>query len=270
MKIYNLGGIYMNLQIIDGYNDSLVIALFIVGALIIIMTIVATITQIYLMVSYIKYNRRENSLGKTGEEVARDILDRHDLSHIKVSKNGSFLFGNSYSHYFKKVRLRRLTYRKKSLTSLAMATQKSSLALLDKEGDPDMKTRIALTPIIFFGPLAFIPIVAIGVILDILVFNSNGTVIIVTTALGFAFLIASVVLQFIQLKTEKKAQVRALDLMKSDNLATSEEQELIQRLYHLYNIEYINNIILAILEIIYRILMIALRVNSSSSSSSSK
>ena len=134
----------------------------------------------------------------------------------------------------------------------------------------DMKTRIALTPIIFFGPLAFIPIVAIGVILDILVFNSNGTVIIVTTALGFAFLIASVVLQFIQLKTEKKAQVRALELMKSDNLATSEEQELIQRLYHLYNIEYINNIILAILEIIYRILMIALRVNSSTRSSSSK
>lgn len=260
----------MFLEIIEGYSDPLVIALIIVGSLIIAVSIVSSIVQIYLMISYIKYNHRENSLGKTGEEVARNILDNHDLSHIKVSKTGSFLFGNSYSHYFKKVRLRRLTYRKTSLTSLAMATQKSSLAILDKEGDSDMKTRVALTPIIFFDPLAFIPIIAIGVLLDFLVFHTDGTVLIVATALGFAFLIASVVLQFIQLKTEKKAQVRALELMKNDNLATAEEQELIQRLYHLYNIEYINNIILAILEIIWRILMIALRANAKTNSSSSK
>jgi len=58
----------------------------------------------------VKYNRKRNSSGKTGEEIARKILDDNDLKNIRVSKNGSILFGNSYSHYFKKVRLRRLDF----------------------------------------------------------------------------------------------------------------------------------------------------------------
>ncbi|MCR5232136.1 MAG: zinc metallopeptidase, partial [Acholeplasmatales bacterium] len=164
----------MFLEIVEGVSDGLMISIIIVGTLILLLSLIGGIVQIYLMVSYVKYNRRENSIGKTGEEVARLILDNHDLNHIKVSATGSLLFGNSYSHYFKKVRLRRLTYKKKSITSLTMACQKSSLAVLDKENDPAMKTRIVLTPIVFFGPISVIPIVAIGVIFDLLVFNTDG------------------------------------------------------------------------------------------------
>lgn len=97
---------------LNGVSDSIILALIVVGGLLIIASIVALVISIYLAVSYVKYNRRENSAGKTGEEVARKILDDNGLRHIQVSKNGSILFGNSYSHYFKKVRLRRLTWKK--------------------------------------------------------------------------------------------------------------------------------------------------------------
>ncbi len=114
--------------------------MFVVLVLLAIALIVAFVISICLAISYVKYNKKKNSVGKTGEQVARKILDDNGLEHIAVSKNGSILFGNSYSHFLKKkVRLRRLTWQKDSVTSLAMAAQKSSLAVMDKEGDPSMK-----------------------------------------------------------------------------------------------------------------------------------
>lgn len=260
----------MFLDIIEGYNDALVISIIIVGVLIIIMSIIATIVEIFLAISYIRYNRTQNSIGKTGEEVAREILDKNGLNKIRVSKNGSILFGNSYSHYFKKVRLRRLTYKKKSVTSLAMAAQKSSLAILDAKNDPDMKTRIVLTPITYFGPLAFIPLVITGVLLDLLLFKTNGVCTIIFSAIGFSVIFATLFLQIMELKTERKAQAEALEILKKENMVNSNEVEMMKKLFHLYNIEYVNNIILSTLEIIYRILTIALKITSKQNNFSSK
>ncbi len=255
---------------LDGVSEGIILAMGAVLGLILIVSIFALIVSICLAISYAKYNRKHNSRNQTGEHIARAILDKHDLSHIKVSKTGSILFGNSYSHFFKKVRLRRLTWQKKSVTSLAMAAQKSALAILDKENDPDMRTRIRLTPLIYFGPVAFVPMVIIGVALDMFILKTNtGSWTILLTVLGFAFYLLSLVMSILVLKTEKKAQARALDIMMEDGLATDEELKMSKKLFKLYNIEYINNIIIALLELIYRVLqIIAYSQNSSSSSQS--
>lgn len=254
---------------LTGVSDAIILALLIVGGLLIIASIAALGISIFLAVSYVKYNRKQNSTGKTGEEIARTILDRNGLQKIRVSKNGSILFGNSYSHYFKKVRLRRLTWQKKSVTSLAMAAQKSSLAVMDKEKDPDMKKLVRLTPFIYLGPLAFIPMVIIGALLDVLILKGSGAIcLIVCTALGLAFYIASFVMSLLVLKTEKKAQERAYEIMKADGLATTEELESCKKLFHLYNIEYVNNMVIALLELVYRVLQIIAYVQNSSSSNS--
>lgn len=256
---------------LDGVSDAIIIAMGVVGALLIVASIFALGVSIYLAIRYIRYNRKQNSCGKTGEQVARTILDRNGLQNIKVSKSGSILFGNSYSHFFKKVRLRRLTWKKQSVTSLAMAAQKSALAVLDKENDPDMKTRVRMTPIIYFGPLAFVPMVIIGALLDLIVFKtSNGICTIVLSAIGLAFYIVSFIMSVLVLKTEKKAQKRAYEIMKANGMATNEELEMCRKLFRLYNIEYINDMVIALLELVYRILQIIAYVQNSSSSSSGK
>ena len=145
----------------------------------VILGVISGIVSIILAIKYYRFNRKQNSRFLTGEQAARRILDSHGCQDIRVSCVGSILFGNSYSHWFKKVRLRRLTYRKTSITSLAMAAQKSSLAILDREGDKQMRTRVYLNPIIIFGPIAFIPLIVIGVLLDYLLFNSTGKITIV-------------------------------------------------------------------------------------------
>ena len=244
------------------------IALMIVGALIGLVGIYAFIVSVWLIVKYIRFNRIKNSAGLTGQEVARKILDDNDLAHIKVKATGSLLFGNSYSHYFKKVRLRRMTRHEHSLTSLGMGAQKACLAILDKEGDPDMKKRIRLYPIIAGGPFMFIPLITIGVLLDYFIFNMSGIPTLVLGGIGFLFYVYSVVLSVLTLKTEKKAQAKAYEILEAQGLATEEELDALKELFHLYNIQYINDIILASLELLYRVLQIAIALKGGSISSS--
>ena len=241
---------------------GLEVALLIVGILIVLVAIFSGITSIWLVVKYYRFNRRENSLGLTGIEIARKILDDNGLEHIKVKRTGSLFFGNSYSHYFKKVRLRGFIRHETSLTSIGMGAQKASLAILDKEGDPDMKKRIRLVPLITFGPFAFLPLMAIGALLDFFVFNGSGVCTIALGIVGFLFYVYSIVLSVLTLKTEKKAQEKAYDILEKDYHVTQDELSAIKELFHLYNIQYINDIVLSSLELIYTALEIAIAIKS--------
>lgn len=240
------------------------IALIVVGILIGLVGLVSIAISVWLMVKYITFNRMTNSCGLTGQQVARKILDDNGLSHIRVKATGSLMFGNSYSHYFKKVRLRRFTRHEQSLTSLGMGAQKAALAILDKERDPDMKKRVRLVPLITFGPFAFVPLILIGALLDFLVFNQSGVMVFVLGGLGLAFYVYAVVLSVLTLKTEKKAQERAYQILKDGNLATEEELLALKELFHLYNVQYVNDIVLSALELLYVILEIAVAVSKDS------
>ena len=59
------------------------------------------------------------------------------------------------------------------------------------------------------------------------------------------------------LKTEIKAQKRAYELLKDNNMATEDELVMIEKLFKLYNIQYVNDMIVSLLELIYRILQLA-------------
>lgn len=257
---------------VEGFNNvspALQWAMFIVICLILIVAVVSVVVAIYLAIKYVRFNRRMNSKGITGADAAREILDKNGLQNIRVSVFGSFIFGNSYSHYFKKVRIRRRTTKKPSITSLAIGAQKASLAVLDKEGDKDMRTRVILTPIMYFGPLAFIPLVVIGVLIDIIVFNFTGVVTLIFAGLGLLFYVLSFVLSLMVLKTEVKAQKKAIEIMRNDGMANEEELGMMQDLYRLYNIQYVNDLIMEFLQMILKMLEFAARIQSSSSSNRS-
>lgn len=244
---------------------GLEIALAVVALLIAVVGLVSLVISIWLAIKYSKFNRKENSLHMTGEQVARKVLDDNGLENIKVSVTGSLLFGNSYSHYFKKVRLRRMTRHKTSVVALGMGAQKACLAVLDKENDPDMKKQVHLYPLITFGPFAFIPLILVGAALDYFMFNQSGMCTYVFGGLGLLFYVYSIVLSVLTLRTEKKAQERAYVCLRDKHMATEAELADLKELFRLYNIQYINDIILACLELIYTVLKIAIELNKKSS-----
>lgn len=246
-------------EALDFFNSlppQLRTAFIIVGGAIVIVTIISFIVSGWLGIKYIKYNRHEASCNKNGGDIAREVLDANGLQNIKVTKSGSLLFGNSYSHFFKKVRLRRRTIDKTSLTSVGMGAEKAALAVLDKQGDKDMKRRIFMLPLIAAGPFLFIPLVIVGVIIDYVVSNGSVDNTILFCVIGIVFYALAFFFQFQTLKSEKKAQNLACQMLSDQGLATTEEVEMLHKLYHLYNIEYINNMVLSMLEILFRILEI--------------
>ena len=255
-------------------SDALAIAMIIVAGLIVIFGLIGIGISIVLWVKYHKLNKTKNSCGMTGEAVARKILDENGLEKIKVKATGSMLWGNSYSHYFHKVRLRRFTYKKDSVTSLAMAAQKSSLAILDKENDPVMKTRNVLIPIQFFGPLMFLPLIVIGILIDVLIMvNTNASnpsfiCTFICAGLGLLFYIVAFALTAVILKAETKAQAKSIEILKQMNLANDTEIEQIKGLYKVYNLEYVNNMIIAFLELVLRVLQIVAGAQGAASRSS--
>ena len=80
----------------------------------------------------------------------------------------------------------------------------------------------------------------------------------------------SFVMAIMVLKTEVKAQRKALEILEKENMADSEEREMMKELFKLYNIEYVNNLILEFLEMIMRILQIIAKVQNSNTTSASK
>ncbi len=218
-------------------------------ALFIILSVFALMTAIFLALSYSKYHHQANSLGRRGGDIARQMLDEHDLKKIKVSASGSILYGNSYSRLLKKVRLRRPAWGRASVYALAMAVQKTCLALLDDREDRAGKAPRA--SLMYLGPLAFLPLMAVGAVLDAAL-AASGWLIFAFTLLALALFGISLVLAVRGLGREKAAQAMALELLERDGFATPEERKSCKKLFRLYNIEHINNMFLGLLELIYR------------------
>ena len=133
-----------------------------------------------------------------------------------------------------------------------------------------MKTRFRLFPLLSFGPFTFVPLVIIGGLLDYFVFNQSGVWTLVLGGLGFLFYAYSLVLSVLTLKTERKAQKKAYDILEKQNLVTKEELTSLKELFHLYNVQYINDIILSALELLYVAIEILSMVQGGSTPSSLK
>ena len=91
----------------------------------------------------------------------------------------------------------------------------------------------------------------------------------IAIALGLGIYVVSFILSVMTLKTEVKAQARACEILKKEDLATDEEIDMMKELFKLYNIQYINDIILEFLQMLLKILEIAAKMQQKSSSSSS-
>ncbi len=239
----------------EGPQNPLIPFAVVAAALVVILCVFALMVDIWLSISRAKYHHRKNSIGKTGGDIARQVLDSQGLVKLKVVSSGSVLLGNSYSHILRRIRLRRRLWSADSVAALAAAVRVPCLAVLDRRDDADMKSRRRLTPLICLGPWALIPLLLTGWIVD-LAAAANGWCAAAFTILAIVLYLIALVLAFRALKTERAAQALALDLMAKDALATAEETDQCKKLYRLSTVEYVNNMFLAPLELIYRLVQL--------------
>lgn len=115
--------------------------------------------QIAVSSSYARYKRMATTRQRTGESVARQMLDENSLNDIKIERVPGKL-SDHYDPRKKVVRLSSEIYSGTSVAALAVAAHEVGHAIQDKDNYSFMRIRASLVPVVNFASiLGYISIV---------------------------------------------------------------------------------------------------------------
>ncbi len=127
-----------------------------------------------------KYTKELSSVGKSGKEVAREILNRQGLQNVSVELTHQ---GDHYDPAHKAVRLSDNFYNGTSLSAVTVAAHECGHAIQDAENYGFMRLRTAVTPVVQvcqFGPyllmlslmlMAFLPFWKLTALIGLLMYT---------------------------------------------------------------------------------------------------
>ncbi len=161
-----------------------------------------------------RHSREELEVGRTGSEVARELLDRHRLTGVAVECTD---IGDHYDLRRKAVRLSRENYESRTLAAIVAAAHEVGHALQDAAEYPPFRWRAALSQVArVTGELGTILLIAAPAT-ALVTRNPLPTTVVGTTA--FAVLGTGVAAQLAALPTEWDASFgRALPLLEGEYL----------------------------------------------------
>ncbi len=212
--------------------------------LFLLILIIPAIAQILVTTNYSKYKAIENDKKLTGFDVARKILDKHDLKDIYVVETR----GNLTDHYDSKRKVIRLSsdiFHGSTIASLAVAAHECGHAIQDKDNYSFMRLRSLIFPIVNVATSISYFIIFLGVL-----FQSLNLV-----WLGIAFVSCGLIFQLVTLPVEIDASKRAKNIIKEMNLGTEEEQDGIANMLGAAASTYVAGVLSSALEILRLILI---------------
>ena len=124
----------------------------------------------------------------------------------------------------------------------------------------------SLSLIGIFGPVLFLPVVILGVFIDLMVMKDVTLISYVSMGIGGLLLIAGLIVTLLNIPVEKRANELALRMMEETGLATGEELDMMKEVYDAYILSYIAQFILEVLRAVQWILEIAIRANNKNGS----
>lgn len=176
--------------------------------------IFSIVAQIMVKSAFSKYSKVRNSRGLTGADAAREILDRHGLSNVRIEH----ISGSLTDHYDPKANVIRLSddvYGSATVAAVGVAAHEAGHAVQYAEGYYPIKIRNAIIPVTRFGSSLSTPLVILGLALswDFLI------------TVGILLFCAVVLFQAITLPVEFNASGRALKTLSSSHFLEDDEMK---------------------------------------------
>jgi uncharacterized protein len=202
--------------------------------------LVSGAAALWVRSSYSKYSKRPSSSGMSGAQVAHAILDRNNLSNVRVEP----VAGQLTDHYdprSKVVRLSEGNFRSSSIAAVSVAAHECGHAIQDASGYLPMKLRSGLFPLVAFSSQIWLPLFFIGVFVGAPLF------------IQLAAILFGAVLAFhlVTLPVEINASTRAYDLLTRYGLLSREEAEGTRRVLSAAAFTYIAAALTAFLTLLY-------------------
>jgi uncharacterized protein len=162
--------------------------------------------------SYKKYSKQMSASGLTGAQTARMILDRNNLSNVRVEP----VAGQLTDHYdprSKTVRLSEGNFGQNSIAAVSVAAHEVGHAIQDATGYVPMKLRSGLFPVVAFSSQMWLPLFFVGIFVGAPLF-------IQLAAILFAAVLA---FHVVTLPVEINASTRAYGLLTRYGILSSRE-----------------------------------------------
>jgi Zn-dependent membrane protease YugP len=206
--------------------------------------LVSGAAALWVRSTYSKYSKQPSRSGLPGAQVARAILDRNNLSKVRVEPVAGTLTDH-YDPRRKVIRLSESNYRSNSIAAVSVAAHECGHAIQDASGYLPMKLRSGLFPLVAFSSQIWLPLFFIGVFVGAPLF------------IQLAAILFGAVLAFhlVTLPVEINASTRAYDLLTRYGLLSREEAEGTRRVLSAAAFTYIAAALTAFLTLLYLLLV---------------
>ena len=212
--------------------------------------IITSIAQASISLNYGKYKQVASRSNKTGRQVAREILDKHNLRNIDVVE----VSGNLTDHYDptkKVVRLSTDIYSGTSIASVSVAAHECGHAIQDKISYTPMRIRSKLVPIVNFSTKIGYLVIVIGL--------AAGALKIAT--IGLILLLSMLLFQLVTLPVEFDASRRGKIELDELHVLDSSEQRGAAKMLRAAAFTYVASVLSTLFQILRLALMVTSRRN---------
>lgn len=192
-----------------------------------------------------RYFRVRSGRGYTGEQTAREILDRNGLYNVRIE----MVRGRLSDHYDPRsnvVRLSEDVYSGNSITSISVAAHECGHAIQHAHGYVPLNIRSSLVPVVNFASNMSWIFIMLGFL------TTRGPLL----SIGILLFAASVLFQIVTLPVEFNASSRALAQMTSLGIVDDREVRDSRRVLQAAALTYVAAAVTAVLQLL-RLVMIA-------------
>lgn len=207
--------------------------------------------QMKVKSTYKKFAQVPSGKGLTGAQVARQILDQHGLSDVRVVPTQGYL-ADHYNPATKTVALSEDNYYNSSIAGTAVAAHEVGHAIQHAEAYSFLTLRAKLVPVANISSNASWIFVMIGI------FATNPTFLL----LGIALLAAGVLFQIVTLPVEFDASKRAMNEVVSLGIIGNNEERSARKVLNAAAMTYVAAAAVAVLELV-RLILIYTGMNNS-------
>ena len=212
--------------------------------IIVIIILVPLLAEIGVKSNYKKYLKVKNTQKLSGQEVARQILDKNGLQNVYVVATDGYL-SDHYDPTRKTVRLSKAVFEGETVASMSIAAHECGHAIQDKEGYLFFKIRSAIVPVVNIATSVSYYIILIGFALQMfnLVYLGIGL-----TSMGLLF-------QIVTLPVEFDASARAKKQINKMKLASKSEENGVKKMLWSAALTYVAGVLASALQIIRLVLI---------------
>lgn len=201
--------------------------------------------QAWLRSTFARTSQTRVASGKTGAEVAREILDRNGLHDVPVQAAKGGGLSDHYDPRSRSVALSREVYAGRSVAATAVAAHEVGHAVQHAKSYAPMTVRSAIWPVAAFGSQAWAFILLAGVI-----FQAFGLI-----QIALVVFAAVVVFQIVTLPVEFNASRRALTQIRELGLVTDGEAVGARKTLTAAAMTYVAAALASIAQLLYFVLL---------------